>query len=126
MRSMIRRTIKAAFRRPDVVIWSGPQAQRTPSPGVKNRFRMPVKMMMNNTGLRPFTRAFSPTRETRTQAASTRAMRPYARKLLAVNRAVIYSTTSRIFVRGSSLWATVFPGKYWPRVMSFNMGPLPS
>ena len=76
MRSMIRRTIKAALRRPELVIWRGPQAQRTPSPGVKNRFRIPVKMMINSTGFKPFTRAFSPTLETRTQAASTRAIRP--------------------------------------------------
>ena len=46
------------------------------------------------------------------------------RSALALNSAMMYSVTSKIFVRGSSLWALEFPGKYWPKVMSFSI-PLP-
>ena len=76
IKSMMRRTIKAAFRRPVSVMWNGPQAQSSFVPGVKNRFKTPVKTMMNSTGFRPFTRALRPTFEIWTQAASTRAIQP--------------------------------------------------
>ena len=76
IRSIIRRTMKAALRRPEEVMCRGPQAHRIPSPGVKNRFKTPVKTMMNNTGFKPFTRARRPTLDTRTQTASTRTIRP--------------------------------------------------
>ena len=33
----------------------------------------------------------------------------------------IDASTSTSFVRGSSLWMTVLPGKYWPSVISFSM-----
>ena len=74
--SMIRSTMNTAFCRPSAEIRRKPSSARMCSPGVKNRFKMPVNTMMNTTGFSPRTRDLIPTREMRTHTASTAARMP--------------------------------------------------
>ena len=74
--SMIRSTMKTALWTPASEMRTGPHSTRFLSPGVKKRFKSPVKTMMNSTGLRPRTNALMPTLEMRTHTASVRASTP--------------------------------------------------
>ena len=88
-------------------------------------FSAAVSTMMNSIGFSPLNivAGFICDSAMHAAVASTTAM--YDTQPFDWNSATMYSTTSISFVRASSRWTIVSPGKYWPRVMSFSMCPPP-
>ena len=78
-------------------------------------------MMTSSSGLRLLRITDSRMREAAMTASSTMSIMPYPAAPFARNSATMYKTVQMSFVRGSSRWTTVLPGKNCPSVTSLSM-----